>query len=104
MRSHVGEIYISPGIQSKLTAKHQVSQDEVRQCFDNRTGKLLEDGREDHKTDPPTQWFLAETNQQRMLKIVFVLRATDFKTTIYIRTAYEPSPEEIRIYEKYGKT
>lgn len=46
----------SSAVKQKLAQKHGVSLEEVQQCFANREGNLLEDIREEHKTDPPTQW------------------------------------------------
>ena len=96
------KIVISAKIAAKLLEKHQVSPKEVSQCFVNRNGGLLEDDREDNQTDPPTQWFIAETNQGRRLKVVFVQRQNELGLKIYLRTAYEPNAEEIRIYGKFG--
>jgi len=42
----------SPAVRQKLSDKHGVSLEEVRECFANRVGGLLEDAREDHRTDP----------------------------------------------------
>lgn len=47
---------------------------------------------------PPTRWFISETDYGRKLKIVFM--NTD--QGVVIRTAYDPNPEEMRIYKKYG--
>jgi uncharacterized DUF497 family protein len=78
----------------KLRLKHQVSLEEVRQCFLNRDGGLLEDQREDHKTNPLTEWFIAETDHGRKLKVCFV----QVGVVITLKTAYTPNDEEIRIY------
>ncbi len=64
---------------------------------------FLEDDREEHRTDPATQWFIAETNQRRKLKVVFILRHDLRSKRIDIRTAFEPNAEEMRIYEKHAK-
>lgn len=88
----------SPAVKQKLAQKHGVSFEEVQQCFANREGNLLEDIREEHKTDPPTQWFIAETDYGRRLKVVFMLKSGD----IIIKTAYEPNETEQRIYRKFG--
>jgi len=56
--------------------------------------------REEHRTNPPTHWFLAETCYGRLLKVVFV-PDTNGKD-IYIKTAYEPNETEIRIYRIHG--
>lgn len=96
-------ISISEHVAAKLASKHAVTADEVRQCFENRDGGLLEDDREEHRTDPPTQWFIAETNQRRQLKVAFIQRVIRGAVRIDVRTAYEANEEEIRIYNKYGK-
>lgn len=88
----------SSAVKQKLAEKHGVSPEEVQQCFGNREGGLLEDTREHHKSDPPTQWFIAETDYGRRLKIVFILKDGD----ILLKTAYSPNPIEERIYTNYG--
>lgn len=92
-------LQISPGIRHKLTAKHGVSEQEIIECFANRVGGFLEDNREDHSSDPPTRWFVAETDHGRKLKVVFIQIPDG---TILIKTAYEANSEEKRIYSKYG--
>lgn len=92
-------IIISPQVLSKLANKTPpVTKREVEQCFDNRVGGLLFDTREDHKTNPPTQWFIAQTNSNRELKIVFMQKGLN----VVIKTAYDPNVDERFIYEKYG--
>lgn len=92
-------LQISPSVQQKLAGKTPpVKQDEILQCFANREGKFLLDTREDHKSDPPTRWFIAETNFGRKLKIAFIARGS----VVAIRTAYDPNEDEMRIYSKYG--
>lgn len=61
-------------IDNKLDAKHGVSLDEIDQCFENKCGFFLVDDREDHKTDPATLWFVAETNKGRLLKVIFIYK------------------------------
>ena len=92
-------LIIGDEILKKLLERHRVSRREVEQCFENRDGSFLEDNREDHKTEPPTRWFVAQTNKQRLLKIVFVQKDAN----IFLKTAYEPNSTEIDIYQKYGK-
>lgn len=96
------KIAITPKVLAKLEQKHGVTPKEVEQCFLNRTGGFLEDTREQHRTDPPTQWFIGETNKGRRLKVVFVRRQIEAGPQIDLRTAYVPNAEEIRIYEKFG--
>lgn len=90
---------ISAAVAKKLSEKHHVTRDEIEECFYNREKGLLEDTREQHKTAPPTMWFIAETDVGRCLKVVFVEHDND---TYEIKTAYEPNAEEVRIYEKYA--
>ena len=92
-------IHASARIRKKLQEKHGVTMNEVEQCFLNRFGKNLQDTRTDHQTNPPTLWFIAETNRQRKLKIVFVL---ELDNLITLKTAYEPNTIEIDIYNKYA--
>jgi hypothetical protein len=94
----MAHIVISESIEHKLAYKHSVKLQEVHECFANRCGKYLLDTREQHATNPPTRWFISETNHGRKLKIIFVLD----KGKIYLRSAFPPGPDEIRIYEKHG--
>lgn len=68
------KLFISDPVREKLASKHGVTEAEIRQCFENREGRLLEDTREDHQTNPPTQWFISCSNRQRKLKVVFVVK------------------------------
>ena len=89
---------ISDKIRAKLLEKHGVSVEEVFECFSNRDGGFLEDTREDHLTDPPTQWFIAETNYGRRLKVCFIFKNGD----VLIKTAYSPNTIEESIYSKHS--
>lgn len=91
-------IIIPDEIRAKLAAKHDVGEPEVHQCLANITGKLLVDNREDHRSDPPTVWFIAPTNRGRLLKVCYVPKKGD----IYIRTCYPPNDIELAIYRKHG--
>ena len=90
---------ISKSIIVKLKSKHDVTIDEVFECFLNRTQGLLEDTRVNHKTNPPTLWFISETDHARRLKIVFIRLATG---EYEVKTAYEPNDMEVKIYEQYA--
>ena len=92
-------IVITARITEKLSRKHRVTRAEIEQCFSNREGGLLLDEREDHKTDPPTLWFVASTNAGRELKVVYVQR----EGVIFLKTAYEANEDEKRIYEMIAK-
>lgn len=86
----------SVGVLEKLGRKHQVTAQEVEECFLNRTGTCIQDVRAEHRTTPPTWWFVAPTDVGRELKVVFVERDGD----IHIKTAYPPEPAAKRIYEE----
>jgi len=92
-------IIISSEILEKLRTKHNVEPREVEQCFENLIGLFLEDDREDHRTDPPTLWFIAPTNKERLLKVVFIF----IDGNAHIKSAFEPNGEEISIYERFGR-
>ena len=90
---------ISKAVREKLSNKSPpVTAREIHQCFLNRTGNFLEDTRERNITTPATKWFVSETDLQRKLKVVFIRKSTQ----IIIKTAYDPNPEELRIYMKYA--
>jgi len=88
-------IVISDTIRAKLHAKHGVSPKDVRECFENRMGAFLIDDREQHRTDPPTLWFIAPNNHNRLLKVCFVPR----DGTLHLRTCYPPNTAELALYE-----
>lgn len=90
---------ISPAIRDKLDHKKPpVDECEIVQCFANRDGAYLYDTRARHLTQPLTQWFIAETDKGRNLKVVFI--HTD--TGITIKSAFDPNATEIAIYKKYA--
>ena len=92
-------LVISQTVAKKLSEKHRVSRSELEQCFENRIGGMLLDTREEHRTDPPTLWFLSETDAGRKLKIVFVQRGE----LVFLKTAYDANEDERRIYlDKFG--
>lgn len=93
-------LIISQKILDKLASKHNVKQEEVAQCFANRSGEFLSDTREDHASDPPTLWFISETDYGRKLKVVFIKKGKD----IYLRSTFAPNEKEIRIYNKHRKS
>ena len=89
---------VHANIVEKLTTKHKVTVDEVTECFGNVTRGFLVDTREDHKTDPPTHWFISETNHGRKLFVAFV----HFKKSnkIVLKSAYPADDKRIKIYNK----
>jgi hypothetical protein len=94
------QIYISEAIARKLRERHNVSEAEVVQCFRNKVGKFATDIRLEHRTDKPTLWFIAETDNRRRLKVVFVRYSKD---EYIIKSAFDPNADEERLYEKYLK-
>lgn len=92
-------IHVSKGVEKKLHDKHSVTVKEVMECLVNRDRGSLRDEREDHDTDPPTYWIIAETNHLRELKVVFIVD----DGSVIVKTAFEPNPNEIRIYNKYAQ-
>ena len=93
-------LIISVEIEKKLLKKHNVQEHEVHECFANRTGKFLIDTRDEHKTDPATHWFIAETDYGRKLRIYFVPRPNkNGGIDIYLKTALEPKQHHIDLYE-----
>jgi hypothetical protein len=88
-------LIISPKVQAKLAGKQPpVTRQEIEQCFANRTGRYMEDTREEHASVPTTLWFIAETDFGRKLKIAFIPHIPD----IVIRTAYDPNQTELSLY------
>jgi uncharacterized DUF497 family protein len=92
-------LIFSDKVAKKLATKHKCTQREVAECFDNMCGTYLEDLREEHRTDPATLWFIAETNAGRLLKVVFIYKDGNF----HIKSAFDANTTEIAIYEKHGK-
>lgn len=90
------KLRFSPGVLQKLEQKHKISEAEVIECFANRLGSSLIDNREAHRTNPPTRWFVAETDMGCKLKVVYI-RADD---VIIIKTAYPANATELDIYAR----
>ena len=91
---------IAASIRHKMAHKiPPVSENDIQECFANRTHSFLLDTREDHKTDPVTQWFISENDYGRRLKVCFM----DERTHITIKSAFVPNADEDRIYAKFAK-
>ena len=90
---------MSAKIKAKLQEKHQVTPQELAECFYNRTFPTLIDSRENHRTDPPTEWFIATTDKGRELKVIFILD----DGVIYIKSAFDADKQSIRIYKSKAK-
>ena len=87
-------LIISTAVRVKLETKHSVVEAEIQQCFFNQEGNCLSDDREEHRTDPETLWFVAETNRCRKLKIVFILK----NGSIHIKSAYDANAKDLATY------
>jgi len=94
------KLLISQKVRAKLSDKEPpVSEEDIRQCFANRTGRFLTDTRAKNLSNPVTRWFIAETDFGRKLKICFV----PLGDAIAIRTAYDPNAIELGIYTEHGE-
>jgi len=91
-------LLISAKITAKLTQRHNVTREDIEQCFATRSKRYLRDIREEHRTNPPTLWFISETYNGRKLKVVFIQVEND----VAIKTAFEPSIEDTIVYERYA--
>jgi hypothetical protein len=92
-------LVISQAVLKKLAEKHRVTKAEVEQTFENLAGGLLRDTREEHLTDPPTWWFVSDTDAGRKLKVAFVQRGE----LVFLKTAYDANEDEKEIYkDKFG--
>ncbi len=95
-------LHISLKVRAKLAQPdHNVTEEEIEQCFANRCGQTCTDIRPEHQTPIPTEWFVAETDYGRELKIVYIHDKTN--RTIDIKSAYPATAEIIRIFDKYSK-
>lgn len=93
------KLIVSPAIREKLLCKHSVKKGEVEECFYNRIGPYLEDDAEDHRTNPPSYWFIAETNRGRRLKVVFVEKDGN----VYLKTAFAANRKSESVYTKLSR-
>lgn len=92
-------LVISPAVREKLTSRHEVKEDEIKECFMNSEGKYVTDDREEHKSDPPTLWFIGETHKGRELKVVFIHN----NGNLYIKSAYDADEAIKRIYTELAR-
>lgn len=92
-------INMTAKIRQKLALKvPPVSENDVFECFINRTHSFLLDSREDHQTDPPTQWFISENDYGRRLKVCFIKE----EAYMTIKSAFVPNAIEEQIYAKHA--
>lgn len=93
-------LIVSTAVRRKLQDRHDVSDGEILECFLNRTHGDLIDSREEHKTEPPTKWFISQTDKGRTLKICYIQRGSDLE----IKTVYVPdNPDVKEMYYRKAK-
>ena len=95
------QLLASKAVKEKMERFHNVSFIEVEEAFFLHRGKEIEDARAQHKTNPPTTWFVAETFDGRLLKVVIINYFDD--EVAVLRTAYEPSEFEVRLCDSKQK-
>jgi uncharacterized protein YqcC (DUF446 family) len=94
-------LHISLKVRAKLAQPdHNVTEEEIVQCFANRHRGYCTDSRPEHQTPIPTQWFVSETDYGRWLKVVFI--HDQLTNIIEVKSAYPATAEVTRIYEKYS--
>lgn len=94
------EFVFSPKITKKLKEKHNVTTQEVEQCFFNSGSDAIEDKRAKNSSSHPTLCFIAQTNAGRELKVCFVFVPPN---KVFIKTGYDPSEVEQAIFSKKCK-
>ena len=90
---------IAPGIVEKI-AKRGIDLKDIIECFANRTAGNIVDDREHNRTNPPTVWFISETDNRRELKVVYIHLAKADRAVI--KSAYPPDREEKVMYIRYA--
>ena len=93
------DLYISDAIEQKLSNKHSLTRIEVEEAWAAYDGITLVDDREEHLTNPPTEWFLVKAPTGKILKVVFV---PDDDGICYLKSAYEANQAVIRMFKRNG--
>ncbi|MGY5797064.1 hypothetical protein [Rheinheimera faecalis] len=91
-------IKVSPRVRDKIENKHGLTIAEVHEAISGRLGKFLKDQREEHKSDPPTLWFIGSTDFGKAVKVAFIFKDGH----MIIRTAYIANAKELEIYNNYA--
>lgn len=94
------ELIVSRKVKEKIENRHELLIREICEAFANKEGAFLRDAREDPDKMPFSQWFVAQTDKGKLIKVAFIL--DDENRKVIIKTAYEPNEEEVRIYKKYS--
>lgn len=93
-------LVISRAVLLKIRDKHGLSRSDVEECFSNIEKGFLIDDREQHKTNPQTQWFIAENNTGKKIKIVFIFTTDEEGSAkVILKSAYVANSTEMAIYE-----
>jgi hypothetical protein len=96
----VEQLYIHRDIVSKCLIKHNVSESEINEAWQSYDGMVLvADDREEHRTNPPTIWFVARTVGGRKLKVIVVI---DTDGIGYLKSAYEANQRVINLFRSMG--
>lgn len=90
------QLIASKAVQEKIYSYHDVEMLEAEEAFNSFAGYPLQDSRARHKTKPETMWFLAETYDGRLLKIVYIPHPEQHIAVL--RTAYEPDDDEVDLW------
>lgn len=88
----------SKTVRDKLRDIHDVDWTEVEEAFFTSVPPYLLDRRPQHKTKPPTQYFIAETFDERLLKVCFTIK----DGTIWVKSAFDPEENDIIRFLKDG--
>lgn len=92
---------ISPKTEKKIERKHNsISLDDIYYAFHNPLGGIFDDNRPEHKTEPPTRWFIGETEYGRKVKIAYIWPPGEKPR---IKTAYEPKQPTLEYYKYINK-
>lgn len=90
------EVYASPATKRKLAEEHSISFEEVEEAFFNSSPPFPVDTRPLNRTVPPTRWFISETMEGRVLKVIFIMRKEERR--FVVKSAYEPDESDIIVY------
>ena len=88
-----------PKIIQKLKEAHNVSIEEVREAFYNLRVEMEEELRPEPQRPNKKFWFISETDEMRLLKIVVL----EDEAGLALITAYDPDEEDLVYYEKLKK-
>ena len=88
----------SPAVRDKIRVTHDVDWIEVEEAFFTSAPPYPLDKRPQHKTKPPTQYFIAETFDERLLKVCFTIK----DGTIWVKSAFDPDEADIIRFLKDG--